>query len=145
MSEYIDISTEDGDDSDSLYILTNQRLTEGEVEEYTSQEAMELGSAYHPHSFLDNTGEGDYGVILGSGAGKDSYDMSLTKRGIFWDSLLKHLTDTEAAVVRLYYFEELTQKEIADQLATSQMNVSRIMRKAQGKLRRIIVSADTNM
>lgn len=112
-------------------------LSEEEV-----QEAMELGSAYHPHSFMDNTSEGDYGVILGSGLGKDSYDMSLTKRGIFWDSLLRHLSETEAAVVRLYYFEELTQKEIANQLATSQMNVSRIMRKAQSKLRRIITSAE---
>ena len=44
MSEYIEISTEDGDDNDSLYILTNLQLTEGKVEEYISQGAMELGS-----------------------------------------------------------------------------------------------------
>lgn len=44
MSEYIEISMEDGDDNDSLYILTNLQLTEGAVEEYNSQEAMELGS-----------------------------------------------------------------------------------------------------
>jgi hypothetical protein len=44
MSEYIEISTEDGEDSDSIYILTNLLLTEGEIEVYDSQEAMELGS-----------------------------------------------------------------------------------------------------
>jgi hypothetical protein len=44
MSEYIEISTEDGEDSDSLYIMTNLRLTEGEIEEYDSQKALELGS-----------------------------------------------------------------------------------------------------
>jgi hypothetical protein len=44
MSEYIEISTEEGDDNDSLYIMTNLHLTDGEVEEYDSVEAMELGS-----------------------------------------------------------------------------------------------------
>jgi len=44
MSEYIEISTEDGEDSDSLYMLTNLILTEGESEEYASQEEMEIGS-----------------------------------------------------------------------------------------------------
>jgi hypothetical protein len=44
MSEYIEFSTEEGEDSDSIYILTNLPLTEGEIEEYDSQEAMELGS-----------------------------------------------------------------------------------------------------
>jgi hypothetical protein len=44
MSEYIEISTEEGDDADSLYIFTNLRLTDGEVEEYDSTDEMELGS-----------------------------------------------------------------------------------------------------
>jgi hypothetical protein len=44
MSEYIEISTEDGEDSHSMYILTNLSLTEGEIEEYASQAAMEFGS-----------------------------------------------------------------------------------------------------
>ena len=44
MSEYIEITTEEGDDNDSLYILTNLQLTDGGIEEYDSQEAMELGS-----------------------------------------------------------------------------------------------------
>lgn len=44
MSEYIEITTEDGDDANSLFIFTNLRLTEGKVEEYDSPQAMELGS-----------------------------------------------------------------------------------------------------
>lgn len=44
MSEYIEILTEEGDNNDTLYIFTNLRLTEGQVEEYDSQQAMELGS-----------------------------------------------------------------------------------------------------
>jgi hypothetical protein len=44
MSEYIEISTEEGDDAGSLYIFTNLRLTDGAVEEYDSIDEMELGS-----------------------------------------------------------------------------------------------------
>ena len=44
MSEYIEITTEEGDAINSLYIFTNLRLTEDAVEEYDSQQAMELGS-----------------------------------------------------------------------------------------------------
>lgn len=44
MSEYIEILTEEGNTKDSLYIFTNLRLTESEVEEYESQQAIELGS-----------------------------------------------------------------------------------------------------
>jgi hypothetical protein len=44
MSEYIEISTEEGDDTGSLYIYTNLRLTDGEIEEYESPQEMELGS-----------------------------------------------------------------------------------------------------
>ena len=44
MSEYIEIIPEEGDDADSLYLFTNLRLTEGQIEEYESPEAMELGS-----------------------------------------------------------------------------------------------------
>ncbi len=45
MSEYIEITTEEGEDNDSLYLLTNLRLTDGAVEEYDSQQALEFGSA----------------------------------------------------------------------------------------------------
>jgi Scaffold protein Nfu/NifU N terminal len=45
MSEYIEIITEELDDPDSLNIYTNLRLTEGEIETYSSRREMELGSA----------------------------------------------------------------------------------------------------
>jgi RNA polymerase sigma-B factor len=106
-------------------------------------EAMELGSAYHPQSFMDNSRDSDpsYGLSEDGEAG-ESTDMGAFKRGIFWDSLLKQLEEKEAKVLRLYFFNELTQKEIAERLSTSQMNVSRIMRLALGKLRGIMAPDD---
>jgi RNA polymerase sigma-B factor len=106
-------------------------------------EAMELGSAYHPQSFMDNTPDGDWGVEVGDeAAGGEHLDIAATKHGLFWRSLLAHLNETESLVVRLYFFEQLTQKEIAEQLSTSQMNVSRLMRKALGRLRGLLVPSD---
>jgi RNA polymerase sigma-B factor len=115
------------------------------LSEEAIQEAMELGSAYHPSSFIDNTKDSDYGTDAGeSGGGGPGHhvDMGNAKREMFWDGLLRQLTLTEARVLKLYFFEQRTQKEIADELATSQMNVSRIMRLALGKLRRITTPED---
>lgn len=119
-------------------IATRTGLSEEDV-----LESMELGSAYHPQSFMDNTGDSDAGVMLSEDSSRsDHLSMHTTKRGVFWENLLSHLSESEATVIRMYFFDQLTQKEISDRLATSQMNVSRIMRKAQGKLRRLIVPAD---
>jgi RNA polymerase sigma-B factor len=115
------------------------------LSEESVQEAMELGSAYHPASFIDNTREADHGVAEsegGSSPGIGHVDMGSAKRDIFWSSMLAQLTRIEARVLRMYFFEQRTQKEIADELATSQMNVSRIMRLALGKLRRLATPED---
>ncbi|MBN2081831.1 sigma-70 family RNA polymerase sigma factor [bacterium] len=106
-------------------------------------EAMELGSAYHPQSFMDNARDGDAGIMLSEESpGAEHLDMRTTKRGVFWENLLIHLTDVEQRIIRMYFFEQRTQKEIATILNTSQMNVSRIMRNAIGKIRRLVEPAD---
>jgi RNA polymerase sigma-B factor len=106
------------------------------------QEAMELGSAYHPQSFLDNAREADSGLMISAQDFRGTMDMSAMKRGVFWRGILANLPSPEALVVRLYFFEQWTQKEIADHLLTSQMNVSRIMRKALGCLRQLVAQSD---
>ncbi|MEZ5338891.1 MAG: sigma-70 family RNA polymerase sigma factor [bacterium] len=106
-------------------------------------EAMELGSAYHPQSFKDNERESDISFSMSDdGAASASHDLNSTKRGIFWESILSNLTETESKVIKLYFFEQKTQKEIADILVTSQMNVSRLTRKALGKLRGMLAPED---
>ncbi len=44
MSEYIEIETEMSDDGRDLYVYTNLKLNEGDVETYDSPAAMEEGS-----------------------------------------------------------------------------------------------------
>lgn len=44
MSEYIEIGTEETDDPDTLRLVTNIRLTDGEAQAYDSAESMALGA-----------------------------------------------------------------------------------------------------
>lgn len=45
------------------------------------------------------------------------------------------LTPYEALVVRMHYFEDLSQREVADRLGTYQMHISRTLHRALGKLK----------
>ena len=127
-----------GHDPTASEVAQRTGLSEEEV-----QEALELGSAYHPQSFQDNTRESEASFAAAEEEpGEGALDMSATKRGVFWESILSQLAEPERRVVRMYFFEQLTQKEIAERMCTSQMNVSRIMRKAQGRLRNLMVPED---
>jgi RNA polymerase sigma-B factor len=113
------------------------------LSEEAIQEALELGSAYHPQSFSDYVRESDISFSLTEESpGLESRDMGQAKRSLLWEKLLLSLPKTEAFVLRLYYFEDATQKEIADRLSTSQMNVSRLIRKGLGSLRKYIMPSD---
>jgi RNA polymerase sigma-B factor len=104
-------------------------LTEEQV-----QEAMELGSAYHPMNILEETvsAEGDM-------AGQPpSVGMEGANQDLFWDHILSFLSENEAAVIRLRFWDGLPQREVAVHLGTSQMNVSRIQRNALAKLRKVM-------
>lgn len=113
------------------------------MSEESVQEAMELGSAYHPQSFNDATRESEISFAATEDSSVSSdLDLSAAKRSIFWESVLSNLDHFEALVLRSYFFEDQTQKEIAERLGTSQMNVSRIMRKGLGRLRVMLAPAD---
>jgi RNA polymerase sigma-B factor len=49
--------------------------------------------------------------------------------------LLRTLPPREAEILRLRFYEELTQSEIADRLGISQMHVSRLIRRCLLELR----------
>jgi RNA polymerase sigma-B factor len=54
------------------------------------------------------------------------------------------LDETEREVLRLRFAEDLTQSKIAERVGYSQMHVSRILRRALGKLRQQAASANTD-
>jgi RNA polymerase sigma-B factor len=54
---------------------------------------------------------------------------------------LKHLSERERLILALRFGEDLTQSEIAERIGVSQMQVSRLLRRALDQLR-ILTRAD---
>ncbi|HEX5614337.1 MAG TPA: SigB/SigF/SigG family RNA polymerase sigma factor [Acidimicrobiia bacterium] len=65
-----------------------------------------------------------------------------TERGVLLDQLLATLPEREATIVRLRFFEDLTQSEIAAELGISQMHVSRLLRRSLAELRGVLDDDD---
>ncbi len=58
----------------------------------------------------------------------------LTEDRILLERLIARLPEREQEIVRLRFFEDLTQAEIADRVGVSQMHVSRLLRRAFEKM-----------
>jgi RNA polymerase sigma-B factor len=101
-------------------------------------DALEAGSAHHSVSLdapTDN-GEGEVGTLAASiGDVDESYGTVEARVTIA--AAARQLPARERTVLYLRYVDDLTQTQIADQIGVSQMQVSRILRRAVGELRRL--------
>jgi RNA polymerase sigma-B factor len=95
-------------------------------------EGIAAGSAYSTSSLDAPAGEDGEGRQLG---GEDERlgqvaDVTLVAE------LMTSLPEREREIVRLRFFEELSQSEIADRVGISQMHVSRLLRRSFDEMRR---------
>lgn len=102
------------------------RATEEEV-----LEAMEAAQAYRSGSIDAGDGDTEPHVHLG---GEDA-DLFAAENQVFVEELLARLPPRERLMLRLRYFEEMTQTEIAARLGISQMHVSRLLARVLADLR----------
>ena len=107
------------------------------VEAENVLEAMEAATAYRATS-LDtprDSGDEQAGASLGDTIGRteDGYDRA-EQRALLSD-LMRSLTQREREVIRLRFEADLTQAEIGEIVGISQMQVSRVLRQAIGRLR----------
>ena len=93
----------------------------GESEE-TLLQAMEAGSSYQPASF-DGLAATDHEPFTTADITSEVDDR------VQIDRLLAKLSAESAAIVRLYFFDDMTQQEIGDRLHLSQVAVSRRLAK----------------
>lgn len=109
---------------------------EAEVTEEEVLEALEAGQAYRFAS-LDSSGGGDDGDGDGMSAqlGQDEPGLADAERRATMDPLLATLPEREQTILRLRFYDDLTQSEIADRLGISQMHVSRLLSRSLAKLR----------
>jgi RNA polymerase sigma-B factor len=105
-----------------------------EVDPEAVLEAMEANRAYATHS-LDAQLPGD-DRSLGDTIGGDEPGMDDVERRMVVGDLLATLPEREQMILRLRFFDGLTQTEIADRVGISQMHVSRLLARSLETLRR---------
>jgi RNA polymerase sigma-B factor len=109
--------------------------TEEVLEALEARQALDALSMDTPHPSTD----GD-GMTLGDGVGSedDRFDHVLDRESVA--GALPSLSARDREIIKLRFVDELTQTEIADRLGVSQMQVSRLLRRALQQLRELAES-----
>jgi RNA polymerase sigma-B factor len=98
-------------------------------------EAMEVGGAYRSAS-LDAAGsEGRDSIGLAERLGALDGNFDLAEHRVVIERALEALPERERTIIRLRFFDDLTQSEIAEQVGVSQMHVSRLLARSLADLR----------
>ncbi len=107
--------------------------TELSIEQVT--DALEAAAAHHSTS-LDtprDDGEGQSGTLADSFGGEDER-FDVIESSVTISAAARQLSERERRVLLLRFFEDRTQTEIAEDIGVSQMQVSRILRRAVARL-----------
>jgi RNA polymerase sigma-B factor len=96
-------------------------------------EGMEAASVYRSSPLSTPSGDDDSGLSLDERLATDERGPS--EERVLVDQLVESLPAREQEIVRLRFYEDLTQSEIAERLGISQMHVSRLLRKCLLDLR----------
>jgi RNA polymerase sigma-B factor len=98
-------------------------------------DALETARAHHASS-LDapyDDGDGDSGTVVDSFGGEDPELRAVVDRVTVGEAA-RHLSLRERQVIELRFAHDMTQTQIADRIGVSQMQVSRILRRAIASL-----------
>jgi RNA polymerase sigma-B factor len=99
-------------------------------------EAIGANSAFHWESLVEP--DPDTGLVLADAIPGEP-DLAISANdAVELTRGLEMLPERERQIVRLRFYEDLTQAEIADLLGISQMHVSRLLAKALGRLRTVL-------
>lgn len=107
------------------------------LSEETILEIIESWNVYKIQSF-DQAIYDDDDLELHEAIGEDDESFEKINNRDFLEKSLEHFSDTEKKFIKLRYFENRTQKEIAADFNVSQMYISRLERKTLEKFRRIL-------
>lgn len=104
-------------------------------------EAMEAAQAYRSSSIdAPRSGDDDDAGPLPQ-LGAEDRALFATENRLLVEGLLANLAPRDQLMLRLRFFEEMTQSEIAERLGISQMHVSRLLTRCLEDLRRRIEQA----
>ncbi len=122
------------------------RVPELAVELGVSQEdvleAMEVGGAYRSTSLDARPSDSGEALSLESRLGTTDANFDLTEHRVLLERLLEELPERERTIVRLRFFQDMTQTEIAEEVGISQMHVSRLLARTLVQLRERLQTLD---
>ena len=98
-------------------------------------EAMEVGGAYRSTSLDARPTDGGESLTLESRLGTADVGFDLAEHRVVLEQLLEDLPERERTIIRLRFFEDMTQTEIAQEVGISQMHVSRLLARTLVQLR----------
>lgn len=108
-----------------------------DMREETILEIIESWNVYKMQSFDQTLFEED-DIELHETVGEEDETFERINNRDFLEKSLKHFNDIERKFIRLRYFENKTQKEIATRFNVSQMYISRLEKKTLEKFRKIL-------
>ena len=103
---------------------------------------MEVGGAYRSASLDASSGDGRESVGLAERLGTLDANFDLVEHRALIERALATLPEREQIILRLRFFEDLTQTEIADQVGVSQMHVSRLLARSLANLRQQLQTSE---
>ena len=116
-------------------IATHLSVAEAEV-----AEAIEVSSLYQPLSLSTPVGP-EEDLELTDPLGQDDPAMAVVEQRESVRPLLRTLPERQRAILRMRYFGDMTQAQIADHLGISQMHVSRLLSRTLDSLRAALADA----
>ncbi|MCC7493376.1 MAG: SigB/SigF/SigG family RNA polymerase sigma factor [Fimbriimonadaceae bacterium] len=102
-------------------------------------EAMESGRGYDLVSF-EGLGPTDDGPTHDGPGEEDEHLLNVVRRVEVAQAMESILDERERRIIAAYYFDEMSQTDIATREGISQMHVSRLLGRAKSKLRRYLQS-----
>ena len=103
-------------------------------------DALQGAQSYSTVSFEEPIGENRTALEL---LGEEDPEFMTAERRVLLATGMRTLADREQEIMRLRFFEGLTQREIADQVGISQMHVSRLLRRSLEEMRAGLSTAET--
>ena len=99
-------------------------------------DALQAGSAYRAISFDAPRGHGDDSVAtLADAVGVGEHGFERAEDRATLDRLIRIVTEREREILRMRFEQDMTQAEIGEVIGVSQMQVSRVIRRALERLR----------
>ncbi len=124
---------------ETLYEELGREPAIREIAEHLGVDASELATAidatHPPESLYAVCGENDSMLLIDKISGGNDPETEIVNQ-ISIESLIRKLPDRERLIIQMRYFEDRTQKQVADKLGISQVQVSRLERKILGELKK---------